>query len=422
MPTLSHIHAREVLDSRGNPTIEADVTLSDGSFGRAIVPSGASTGVHEALELRDGDKTRFQGKGVLTAVRNVNTEIFESVRGRNAEDQTGLDEALMTLDGTENKSRLGANAILSVSLATAKAVAKSKKIPLYHYFAELSGNSTANLLPLPLMNVVNGGSHADSGLEIQEFMICPTGANSFAEGLRMGSEIFHSLKKLLSSRGHVTAVGDEGGFAPHLHKNEEAITTLLEAIEMAGHTGKVNIAMDVAASEFFQNGIYTFEGKKTSNEMVSYYQKLVETYPSIISIEDGFAEDDWDGFAKLQETLGNRIQLVGDDVFVTNPKRIQQGIEKKSANSVLIKLNQIGSVTETIRAVQMTKNAGWTAIISHRSGESEDTSIADLAVGLSTGQIKTGSLCRSERVAKYNRLLRIEEELGNSARYQGNIR
>ncbi|QQS58975.1 phosphopyruvate hydratase [Candidatus Peregrinibacteria bacterium] len=422
MPKISHVHAREILDSRGNPTIEADVTLSDGSFGRAIVPSGASTGVHEALELRDGDKSRFQGKGVLTAVKNVNTEISENIKGRSAEDQEGLDVALIALDGTENKSRLGANAILSVSLATAKAVAESKKIPLYRYFAELSGNTKANLLPLPLMNVINGGSHADSGLEIQEFMICPTSAPSFAEGLRMGSEIFHALKKILASRGDITAVGDEGGFAPHLGKNEDAIVVLLEAIESAGHTGKVDIAMDVAASEFFRDGIYHFEGEKRVSEMVSYYEKLVETYPNIISIEDGFAEDDWNGFQKLQEALGDRIQLVGDDVFVTNPKRIQEGIEKKASNSALIKLNQIGSVTETIRAVQMTKDAGWTAVISHRSGESEDTTIADLAVGLSTGQIKTGSLCRSERIAKYNRLLRIEEELGSSARYQGKIR
>jgi enolase len=422
MAAIQKVHAREVLDSRGNPTTEVEVTLSDGSFGSVIVPSGASTGTHEALELRDGDKARYLGKGVLKAVANVNGELAQAVIGMEAGDQKALDQKMIDLDGTPNKERLGANAILGVSVAAAKAAAVSKKIPLYRHFAELAGKTDALLLPTPLMNVINGGAHADSGLEIQEFMICPVGAPTFAEGLRMGAEVFAHLKKILAARGQVTAVGDEGGFAPHLDNNEAALAVLREAIAAAGHTGKVAIAMDVAASEFHQNGVYEIEGGKDSAAMVTYFQSLIAKYPEIVSIEDALAEDDWDGFAALSGALGDQIQLVGDDLFVTNPERVRRGIEKGVANSVLIKLNQIGTVTETITAVTMAQNAGWTAVISHRSGESEDTTIADLAVGLGTGQIKTGSLCRSERVAKYNRLLRIEEELGSRAAYQGKIR
>lgn len=422
MAVIQKVRAREVLDSRGNPTVEVDVFLADGSFGSAIVPSGASTGTHEALELRDGDKGRYLGKGTLKAVANVNGELAQAVIGMEAGDQKALDEKMIALDGTPNKARLGANAILGVSVAAAKAAAVSMQIPLYQHFAHLAGKSEAKLLPTPLMNVINGGAHADSGLEIQEFMICPVGAPTFAEGLRMGAEVFAHLKKLLSAQGQVTAVGDEGGFAPHLANNEAALAVLRQAIEAAGHTGKIAIAMDVAASEFHQNGTYQIEGGKDSAAMVAYFKDLIAKYPEIVSIEDALAEDDWDGFAALNEALGEKIQLVGDDLFVTNPERVSRGIERGVANSVLIKLNQIGTVSETIAAVTMAQEAGWTAVISHRSGESEDTTIADLAVGLSTGQIKTGSLCRSERVAKYNRLLRIEAEIGADARYQGKIR
>ncbi len=422
MSNIKQAHAREVLDSRGNPTVEVEITLEDGSFARAIVPSGASTGIHEALELRDEDKSRYLGKGVLKAVENVNTKIAKTVIGLDADNQNKLDEAMLALDGTENKSVLGANAILGVSMAAAKAAAISQKIPLYAHFANLAGVSNPTELPTPMMNVINGGSHADSGLEIQEFMICPTGATSFREALRFGAETFHHLKKILSSRGMVTAVGDEGGFAPHLQNNAAAIEVLLEAIEAAGHTGKIDIAMDAAASEFYENGVYKIDGGKNSEEMVAYYENLVQRFPQIVSIEDGLAEDDWSGFGSLQDKLGDRVQLVGDDIFVTNPKRIARGIEEKVQNSVLIKLNQIGSVTETIAAVKMAQAAGWTTVISHRSGETEDTTIADLAVGLGTGQIKTGSLSRTDRIAKYNQLLRIEEQLGESARFHGKIR
>lgn len=422
MPSVSTIHAREVLDSRGNPTIEVEMTLDDGTYGRAMVPSGASTGVHEALELRDGDKSRYLGKGVLQAVENVNTKIAPHVQGMDPSDQEKLDAALMQLDGTENKSSLGANAILGVSMAAARAAAGSKKIPLYEHFANIAGLESPTLLPTPMMNVINGGSHADSGLEIQEFMVVPTGAPSFREALRYGAETFHHLKKILSSRGMVTAVGDEGGFAPHLKDNEEAITTLLEAIEVAGHKGKMDIAMDVAASEFYKGDMYDIEGGKSSDEMIEYFAALVKKYPEIVLIEDALAEDDWEGFQKMNAELGDRLQLVGDDLLVTNPKRIAEAIETKAANSVLIKLNQIGSVTETIQAVKMAHSAGWTAVISHRSGETEDTTIAHLAVGLQTGQIKTGSLSRTDRIAKYNQLLRIEERLGEKARYAGKIR
>lgn len=422
MSAIASVHAREVLDSRGNPTVEVEMVLEDGSFGRAIVPSGASTGVHEALELRDGDKNRYLGKGVLKAVENVNTELAEAVKGMDATQQEELDEAMIALDGTENKSRLGANAILGVSLAAARAAAASKNVPLFQHFADISGTENANQLPTPMMNVINGGSHADSGLEIQEFMIVPSGAETFSEALRMGAETFHHLKKILASRGMVTAVGDEGGFAPHLKNNEAAVAVLLEAIEAAGHTGKMQIAMDVAASEFYKNGTYNIEGGKTTAEMVEYFKALAEKYPEIVSIEDAFDEDDWAGFAQLNEAMGDKIQLVGDDLLVTNPKRIEKGIEQKAGNSVLIKLNQIGSITETIRAIQMAHKAGWTAVVSHRSGETEDTTIAHLSVGLKTGQIKTGSLSRTDRIAKYNQLLRIEEALGENAEYKGKYR
>lgn len=422
MAKIQKVHAREILDSRGNPTVEVDVFLDDGTFASAIVPSGASTGVHEALELRDGDKSRYLGKGVLLAVRNINEEIAFDVLGINAEDQRILDAKMIAFDGTENKSRLGANAILGVSVAVAKAAALSRAVPLFQHFADIAGVEHPTMLPTPLMNVINGGSHADSGLEIQEFMVCPTGATSFAEALRMGAETFHTLKKILTSRGQVTAVGDEGGFAPHLPNNKAAIEVLLEAIEAAGHQGKIDIAMDAAASEFYREGAYKLEGSKTATEMIAYYGDLASRFPELVSIEDGLAEDDWGGFITLTDALGARLQLVGDDLFVTNPKRIREGIEKNAQNSVLIKLNQIGTVTETIDAVLMAQKAGWTTVISHRSGESEDTTIADLAVGLNTGQIKTGSLCRSERIAKYNQLLRIEEKLGAAAHYHGKIR
>lgn len=421
MAYIESIIARQVLDSRGNPTLEVDVLLDDGNFGSAIVPSGASTGIHEALELRDGDKTKYGGKGVLKAVENVNTHISQKIIGMEAQKQREIDEAMIALDGTENKANLGANAILGVSLAIAKAAALSKGMALYEYVAILAGKKSPTLLPTPMMNVINGGSHADSGLEIQEFMIMPTGAVSFSEGLRMGTEIFHTLKDILKKRGMVIAVGDEGGFAPHLKNNEEALEVLMEAIKSAGHTGKIELAMDVAASEFYKDGIYEIEGGKNSAELLEYLAGLQKKHP-LISIEDAFAEDDWSAFSEMNAELGDTLQTVGDDLLVTNPKRIKRGIEEKSCNAILIKMNQIGSISETIDAVLMAQEAGWNTIISHRSGESEDTSIADLAVGLESGQIKTGSLCRSERIAKYNQLLRIEEELGDAARYQGKIR
>ena len=422
MSAITSVHAREVLDSRGNPTVEVEIILEDGSFGRAIVPSGASTGAAEALELRDGDSNRYMGKGVLKAVRNVNTVLFETVKGMDATNQSALDEAMIARDGTENKSALGANAILGVSLAAARAAAASKDVPLFQHFADISGTKNATVLPTPMMNVINGGSHADSGLEIQEFMIVPSGAKTFSEALQMGAETFHHLKNILASRGMVTAVGDEGGFAPHLESNEAALEVLLEAIESAGHTGKIQIAMDAAASEFYQNGKYMLEGEKTSEEVGEYFARLIEKYPQIVSIEDAFDENDWEGFVRMNTRWGEKVQLVGDDLFVTNPKRIEKGIEQKAANSVLIKLNQIGTVTETIRAITLAHRAGWTAVVSHRSGETEDTTIAHLAVGLKTGQIKTGSLSRTDRICKYNQLLRIEEFLGKKAEYKGGYR
>jgi len=420
MTTIQKIHARQVLDSRGNPTVEVEVFLKDGVSGSAIVPSGASTGVHEALELRDGDAKKYGGKSVEKAVAYVNTELAQLVVGMDAADQRALDAAMIALDGTPNKSRLGANAILGVSMAAAHAAAMAKKIPLFRHFAEVAGVSNPTLLPTPMMNVINGGAHADSGLEIQEFMVVPTGAKSFSEALQMGSEIFHTLKKILTKRGDVTAVGDEGGFAPHFSRNAGAIEVLLEAIETAGYTGKIDLAVDVAASEFYENGKYEIEGGKNTEEMISFFQEMTKNAP-VVSIEDAFAEDDWAGFSALVAKLGDKVQLVGDDLLVTNPERIARAIDEKAANAVLIKMNQIGSVSETIDAVQMAQKAGWNTIISHRSGESEDTTIADLAVGLRAGQIKTGSLCRSERIAKYNRLLRIEEMLGEEAEYFGKI-
>lgn len=412
------IRAREVLDSRGNPTVEAEVYLEDGSFGSAIVPSGASTGKHEALELRDGDK-RYMGKGVLKAVKNVNEIIAPKIIGMNAYDQRAIDKAMIELDGTENKSKLGANAILAVSMAVARAAANSLGLELYKYL----GGPNARVLPVPFMNIVNGGKHADNSLDIQEFMIVPAGAPNFTEALRYGTEVFHTLKKILKSQGHVTAVGDEGGFAPNLPSNEEAIKTIIEAIKQAGlEPGKdVFIALDSAADSFFneEKGVYMVDGtEKTTDEMIEYYVSLVEKYP-IISLEDPLAEDDWEGFQKITEKLGKKVQIVGDDLYVTNIKRLKKGVELKASNSILIKLNQIGSVTETLDTIEYAKTHGMTCVISHRSGETEDTFIADLAVATNAGMIKTGSLSRSERIAKYNRLLRIEEELGNSGEYKG---
>jgi len=416
MNTIKNLKAREILDSRGNPTLEVEMTFDDGSFGRAAVPSGASTGSHEAVELRDGDKKRYGGLGVLKAVENVNGKIAKAIIGKSF-DQKSLDEALISLDGTENKSNLGANAILGVSLAFSHVKAKSEKVPLYEYFHNISGTEEKKILPRPMMNILNGGKHAENSTDIQEFMIVPVGAPNFREGLRYGAETFHALKKILESKNLNTNVGDEGGYAPTLPSNESAIELLMEAISKAGYkAGKdIAIAIDAAASEFYENGVYNLktENKKLSSaEMIEYYSALVKKYP-IISIEDGLAEDDWNGFAALTKKLGNKIQIVGDDLFVTDVKRLETGIEKKAANSILIKLNQIGTVTETIAAVKLAKENGFTTIVSHRSGETEDTTIADFAVGLATGQIKTGSLSRSERVAKYNQLLRIEEGLSD---------
>ena len=415
---ITKIIGREIMDSRGNPTVEVDVILEDGSLGRAAVPSGASTGEHEAVELRDGDKTRYMGKGVTKAVNNVNGEIAGVVIGRNAEDQAGLDKALIDLDATPNKSRLGANAILGVSMAACKAVAISKKIPLFKYL----GGEGANILPIPMMNIINGGEHADNNVDLQEFMIMPIGASSFKEALRMGSEVFHNLKKILQDKKHSTAVGDEGGFAPNLSSNEEAVEVILEAIKVAGYVaGKdISIALDPASSEFFKGGKYVLsaekEPNKTPSDMVDFYADWVNRYP-IVSIEDGLAEDDWDGWKLLTEKLGDKTQLVGDDLFVTNTERLKEGIEKGIGNSILIKVNQIGTLTETFAAIDMAKKAGYTAVMSHRSGETEDTTIAHLAVAKGTGQIKTGSTCRTDRICKYNELLRIEEILGDKAVY-----
>jgi len=415
MNKIKNLKAREILDSRGNPTVEVEMTLSDGSFGRASVPSGASTGSHEAVELRDGDKKRYEGLGVLHAVENVNVKIAKAIVGKEF-DQKSLDQTLIALDGTKNKSNLGANAILGVSLSFAHAAAKSGGIPLYEYFHTISETKEKTILPRPMMNILNGGKHAENSTDIQEFMIVPVGAPTFKEALRYGAETFHALKKILESKKMNTNVGDEGGYAPTLPSNESAIKLLMEAISKAGYkAGKdIAIAIDAAATEFYENGVYnlkTENRKLSSDEMIEYYAALVKKYP-IISIEDGFAEDDWDVFVALTKKLGDKIQIVGDDLFVTNVKRLSMGIEKKATNSILIKLNQIGTVTETIAAVKLAKENGFTAIVSHRSGETEDTTIADFAVGLATGQIKTGSLSRSERVAKYNQLLRIEEDLG----------
>ena len=420
MSNISEIQGREVLDSRGNPTVEAQVMLVDGSVGRAIVPSGASTGEHEAVELRDGDKQRYQGKGVLKAVENVNGEIADALANWDAADQRGLDEKMIELDGTENKSRLGANAILAVSMAAARAAAASYGLPLYRYL----GGAGANVLPTPMMNILNGGAHADNNVDFQEFMVMPVGAESFSEALRWGVEVFHTLKGVLKKRGYNTSVGDEGGFAPSLKSNVEAIEAILEAITQAGYKPgyDVAIALDPAASEFFQDGKYVFKksdkSAKSPEDMVIYLAKWARDYP-IVSIEDGLAEDDWDGWRSLTEQLGGKIQLVGDDIFVTNVKRLQEGIDRGVGNSILIKVNQIGTVSETLDAIDLARRNGYTSVISHRSGETEDTFIADLAVATGVGQIKTGSASRTDRICKYNQLLRIEEELGDGARFLG---
>ena len=422
MPVIVDIYAREVIDSRGNPTVEVEVTTESGAFGRAIVPSGASTGEREALELRDGDKKRYGGKGVLTAVENVNEVIAPEIIGMLVDDQVGIDKKLIELDGTPFKKRLGANATLGVSLACARAAADYYGMPLYRYI----GGANSKKLPVPMMNVLNGGQHADSSVDFQEFMIMPVGAPSLKEALRWGSETFHALKKVLKDKGHVTAVGDEGGFAPNLSSNEEPLQVIVEAIKAAGYVpGKdICLAMDVAASEFYNPETKKYEltksgqGVKTTDEMIAWYEELVKKYP-IISIEDGLGERDWDGWKKLTERLGHKIQLVGDDLFVTNPSILKEGIEKGIANAILIKVNQIGTLTETLDAMEMATRAKYTTVVSHRSGESEDTTIADLAVALNAGQIKTGSMSRTDRIAKYNQLLRIEDELGDTAIYPG---
>jgi enolase len=412
MSGITDVHARQVLDSRGNPTVEVEVIA--GASGRSIVPSGASTGVHEAVELRDGGDA-WNGKGVASAVANVNGEIADAIRGRDVADQEGLDRALIELDGTPNKGRLGANAILGVSLAAAKAAAANARSPLYEWLRP-DGPAT---LPVPMMNVINGGVHADNSIDLQEFMLVPAGVESFSEGLRIGVEVYHALKKLLAERGLSTLVGDEGGFAPNLESSEDAIELILEAAERAGHRERVAIALDPATSEVFSDGVYRFEGRaKTSAEMPGFWAEIAGRYP-VVSIEDGAAEDDWESWATLTAELGERVQLVGDDLFVTNPVRLQEGIDRGVANSILVKVNQIGTLTETIDAVRLAQANGYTAVMSHRSGETEDATIADLAVALGTGQIKTGAPARSDRVAKYNQLLRIEEELGDRAVYPG---
>jgi enolase len=413
------VYAREILDSRGNPTIEAEVTLEDGSMGRAAVPSGASTGAHEAVELRDGDTSRYLGKGVQKAVAAVNDEIFPELLGLEAEDQRLIDQVMIELDGTPNKSRLGANAILGVSLAVAKAAADASGLPLYRYI----GGANAHILPTPMMNIINGGAHADNPIDIQEFMIMPVGAETFADALRCGAEIFHTLKKNLSAAGHNTNVGDEGGFAPNLKSADDALGFIMKSIEAAGYQPgeDVVLAVDAAATEFYKKGKYELEGEGkslSSDQMAAYWGDLVSRFP-IVSIEDGMSEDDWDGWLGLTKLIGNKCQLVGDDLFVTNTARLAEGIEKGAANSILVKVNQIGSLTETLEAVQMAHMARYTAVMSHRSGETEDSTIADLAVATNCGQIKTGSLARSDRLAKYNQLLRIEDELGPAARYLG---
>ena len=422
MSFIEEVVGREVLDSRGNPTVEVDVILEDGTMGSAIVPSGASTGVHEAVELRDGDPKRYLGRGVLKAVSNVNDIIAEEIIGYNVLDQVGLDKLLIDLDGTPNKGRLGANAILAVSLAAAAAAADYCGLPLFQYL----GGVNAKLLPTPMMNILNGGSHADSNVDFQEFMIMPVGAPSFREGLRMGTEVFHALKTVLKAKGLNTAVGDEGGFAPNLETNEEALKVIMEAIQAAGYKAgqDIKIAMDPAASEFYnkESGLYDMKGegvKKTSSQMIDFYESLMTKYP-IVSIEDGLDEDDWAGWKEMTQRLGDRLQIVGDDLFVTNTERLKKGIDMGVANSILIKVNQIGTLTETLDAIEMAKKAGYTVVISHRSGETEDVTIADLVVAVNAGQIKTGSLSRTDRVAKYNQLLRLEELLGDSGEYAGN--
>ncbi len=420
MPYITEVYAREVIDSRGNPTVEVEVYTESGAFGRAIVPSGASTGIYEAVELRDEDKNRFLGKGVQKAVSNVNDIIAEALLDIDVTQQAAIDQLMIDLDGTDNKGKLGANAILGVSMACARAAADYYGMPLYQYL----GGFNAKELPVPMMNIINGGEHADNNVDFQEFMIMPVGACCFKEAIRMGAEVFHNLKKVLQGRGLNTAVGDEGGFAPNLESNEEAIKVIIEAIKKAGYEpGKdVYIAMDVASSEFYKDGKYVLAGEGgkvfTSNELVDFYAELCDRYP-IISIEDGLDQDDWAGWAYLTEKLGSKVQLVGDDFFVTNTKRLAEGIEKGVANSILIKVNQIGTLTETFEAIQMAQKAGYTAVISHRSGETEDTTIADIAVAMNAGQIKTGSMSRTDRIAKYNQLLRIEDELGSTAVYGG---
>ncbi|KHK91270.1 phosphopyruvate hydratase [Novosphingobium malaysiense] len=419
MTAIIDIHGREILDSRGNPTVEVDVLLEDGSFGRAAVPSGASTGAHEAVELRDGDKGRYMGKGVLKAVEAVNTEIAEALVGMDAEDQRDLDLSMIALDGTENKGRLGANAILGTSMAVAKAAANARGLPLYSYI----GGVSAHVLPVPMMNIINGGEHADNPIDFQEFMIMPVGADSIAEAVRWGSEVFHTLKKGLSEKGLATAVGDEGGFAPNLASTRDALDFIMASIEKAGFKvgSDIQIALDCASTEFFKNGKYEISGEGLSLEptaFADYLADLCDAYP-IISIEDGMSEDDFEGWKALTDKIGDKVQLVGDDLFVTNPQRLTMGIEQGLANSLLVKVNQIGSLTETLEAVSIANRAGYTAVMSHRSGETEDATIADLAVATNCGQIKTGSLARSDRLAKYNQLIRIEEELGKAAHYAG---
>ena len=419
MSSIVDVVAREILDSRGNPTVEADVLLESGVMGRAAVPSGASTGTREAIELRDGDAGRFLGKGVMQAVENVNTEISEAIIGLDAQEQAFIDQTMIDLDGTDNKSRLGANAILAVSMAVAKAAAEESGLPLYRYF----GGMSPMQMPVPMMNIINGGEHANNSLDIQEFMVMPVGAANFREALRCGAEIFHALKKLLDKKGHSTAVGDEGGFAPNLGSHAEALQIIMQAIEAAGYVPgqDVLLALDCAASEFYKDGKYHLSGEGlqlTSAQFVDYLANLADQFP-IVSIEDGMSEADWDGWKLLTDRLGDKVQIVGDDIFVTNTKIFKEGIKKGIANSILIKINQIGTLSETFAAVEMAKRAGYTAVISHRSGETEDSTIADIAVGLNAGQIKTGSLSRSDRIAKYNQLLRIEEDLGDTASYPG---
>ena len=419
--TIAKVVGREILDSRGNPTVEADVYLADGNMGRAAVPSGASTGEDEAVELRDGDKSRYLGKGTLKAVSHVNGEIAQALHGRDASHQADIDRTMIELDGTNNKGKLGANAMLAVSMAAARAAAAAQHTPLYRYL----GGAGANTLPVPMMNIINGGAHADNSVDVQEFMIAPFGAARFSESLRMGVEVFHTLKKVLSKKGYSTAVGDEGGFAPMLKSNEEAIESVLEAITQAGYQpgSQIGICLDPASSEFFENGKYVFKksdkSQRTSEQMVEFWANWVRQYPAIISIEDGMSEKDWPGWKLLTDTVGSKIQLVGDDVFVTNPAIFRRGIDAGIANSILVKVNQIGTLTETLEAMQMASRAGYTAVVSHRSGETEDPFIADLVVATGAGQIKTGSASRTDRIAKYNQLLRIEERLGSAAQFLG---